>query len=133
MKSVRSRLAVVLGVVLLIPALAALLAIGVLAPKQRKEAAQQAMDQAAGSVAAALQARCLALGEAARNLALQASSSDLSAAAEAARSRQTEAFAVLVRDGKVVASAGSVPSMSPAQLAQLSCSAGTGEPRGRAG
>ncbi|MGN6303042.1 MAG: diguanylate cyclase [Angustibacter sp.] len=126
MKSVRSRLAVVLGVVLLIPALAALLAIGVLAPKQRKDAAQQAMEQAAGSVAAALQARCLALGEAARNLALQASSSDLSSAAQAALSRQSEAFAVLVRDGKVVASAGSVPSMAPQQLAQLSCSSGTG-------
>jgi diguanylate cyclase (GGDEF)-like protein len=126
MKSVRSRLAIVLGVVVLIPALAALLAIGVLAPKQRKDAAQQAMQQAAGSVASALQARCLALGEAARNLALQASSSNLSAAAETAVSRQSEAFAVLVRDGKVVASAGSVPSVAPDQLAQLSCSQTTG-------
>ncbi|MGN6613102.1 MAG: diguanylate cyclase [Angustibacter sp.] len=126
MKSVRSRLAIVLGVVLLIPALAALLAIGVLAPKQRKDAAQQAMEQAAGSVAAALQSRCLALGEAARNLALQASSSNLSAAAESALTRQSEAFAVLVRDGKVVASAGSVPSVAPDQLAQLSCSQATG-------
>jgi two-component system, cell cycle response regulator len=126
MKSVRSRLAVVLGVVLLIPAVAALLAIGVLAPKQRQQAAADAMDQAAGSVASALQARCLALGEAARNLALQASAKDLQAAAQTAIVRQPEAFAALVRDGKVVASAGSLPSMSPTQLASTSCSTGAG-------
>src|SRR4051812_41363533 len=110
MKSVRSRLAVVLGVLLLIPAVAALLAIGVLAPRQLGQSAAQGMTQAASSVGAALQARCLSMGEAARVLALQSRATNLQQATRSAVSRQgSESFAVLVRDDKVVASAGPVP------------------------
>ncbi len=126
MKSVRSRLAVVLGVVLIIPAMAAVLAIGVLAPRQQRQAADQAMDQAAGSVASALQARCLALGEAARNLALQATSPDLANAAKSAISRQEDSFAVLVRDGAVKAEAGVVPDVGVQALTAMSCSKSPG-------
>ncbi|WP_426565777.1 diguanylate cyclase [Angustibacter sp. McL0619] len=126
MKSVRSRLAVVLGVVLLIPALTALLAIGVLAPRQLGQSAGQGMTQAASSVGAALQAGCLSQGEAARVLALQARATNLQAAARAAVSRQgSEAFAVLIRDDKVVASSGPVPDMPVSELLAASCSAQT--------
>ncbi|GAB3218405.1 hypothetical protein GCM10027446_34920 [Angustibacter peucedani] len=122
MKSVRSRLAVVLGVVLLIPALAALLAIGVLAPRQQHQAARDGMAQAAGSVAATLQARCLAIGEAARLLASRADTKDLSAAAAEAVNRQPRVFAVLVKGGRAVGSAGTVPQLAPDEMDRLSCS-----------
>ncbi|GAA4360041.1 sensor domain-containing diguanylate cyclase [Angustibacter luteus] len=122
MKSVRSRLAVVLGVVLLIPALAALLAIGVLAPRQVNQAAGLSMTQAASSVGAALQARCLAMGEAARVLALQARTQKLQIAARNAISRQSDGFSMFVKDGKVVASAGTTPDMPVSELLTSSCS-----------
>src|SRR6476620_2804617 len=65
------------------------------------------------------------MGEAARLLALQSRATNLQAAARGAVSRQADSFAVLIRDGKVVTSAGRVPDMTPDEMLALSCSAQT--------
>ncbi|MGL5858177.1 MAG: diguanylate cyclase [Angustibacter sp.] len=126
MRSVRSRLAVVLALVTLLPGVIALVAIGWLSPRQEDRAAAQLMRQVAGSVASSLQSQCLALGEAARLLATRAdvrvNDSDVAAAAASAVDRQPGAFALLVRDGEAIARSGPVPALPPAQLADVSCS-----------
>jgi two-component system cell cycle response regulator len=134
MRSVRSRLALVLGFVLLVPAFVAVVAIAVLAPLQQRNAAGEAMQQAAGSVASALQQQCLSLGESARVLGLESTVRPASAT-DTSIERQARSFAVIVRAGKIVASSGAVPALdlSTSGLARLSCSGRTGAARGSAG
>jgi diguanylate cyclase (GGDEF)-like protein len=129
MSSVRTRLALVLGVVLIVPAVAAVVVMSVLAPRQATRAAAESSARVASSTSAVLIEQCRSIGESARSLALQAASPDLGAAARSAIARQPDAFAALVKSGRVVASAGTVPNLTPAQLIDLSCSRrqGTGQ------
>jgi two-component system, cell cycle response regulator len=125
MRSVRSRLAMVLGLVMLLPVVVVLLAIGWLSPRQNNQAAGQLMAQASGTVAASLRADCFALGRSARLLAGQAGATDASAAVRQAIDRQSGVFGALVSDGVVRASAGPVPEVPIPRLMGASCSAGT--------
>jgi diguanylate cyclase (GGDEF)-like protein len=129
MSSVRTRLALVLGVVLIVPAIAAVVVMSVLAPRQATRAAADSSARVANGASALLIEQCRSMGESARSLALQAASPDLGAAARSAVSRQPDAFAAIVRDGRIVASAGSLPRLTPAQLIDVSCSRrqGTGQ------
>ena len=128
MTSVRSRLALALALVLILPVLVAVVAVGVLAPAQTRAAARATMLEAAASTAQSLVDQCLALGESARVLALQASSSDLDAAAQSSVRRQPGAFAAVVRGGVVVASAGELPDQPVTQLLDAGCSRQRGAP-----
>ena len=122
MTSVRSRLAMTLVVVLVLPAIAVIVAFGVLAPMRAREAASLNMKTTARAVALSLTTRCLALGETARALALQAGAKNLAAATDEATRRQPTAFAALIRGGRVVASSGELPTdLAPSQLAGLRC------------
>jgi diguanylate cyclase (GGDEF)-like protein len=125
MRSVRSRLAVVLVPALLLPLLLAVLAIGVLGPRQQRAAAARISQQTAAAVAADLAEQCRSLGETARYLALQAGSSgDLAGIAGASlQDRQPDAFAIVVRNGSVVDSTGIRPQVPQGTLVELSCSA----------
>jgi diguanylate cyclase (GGDEF)-like protein len=129
MTSVRTRLALVLGLVLIVPAVAAVVVISVLAPRQATRAAAESSVRVANSASALLIEQCRSVGESARTLALQAASPDLAAAARTAISRQPDAFAALIKGGSVLASAGTVPDVAPAQLIDFSCSRrqGTGQ------
>jgi diguanylate cyclase (GGDEF)-like protein len=129
MRSVRTRLALVLGLVLIVPAVAAVVVMGVLAPRQATRAAADSAAQVAGATSAQLIEQCRSMGESARSLALQAASPELSTAAASAISRQPQAFAVVIKNGSITASAGAVPSMSTSQLLDLSCSRRTGTGR----
>ena len=128
MSSVRSRLALALALVLILPLVAAVVAVGVLAPAQIRTAARGTMLAAAASTASSLVDQCLALGESARVLALQAASTDLDAAAQNSVRRQPGAFAAVVRDGVVVASAGELPEQPVTQLLDAGCSRQRGAP-----
>ena len=128
MSSVRSRLALALALVLILPLVAAVVAIGVLAPAQSRAAARGTMLAAAASTAQSLVDQCLALGESARVLALQAASTDLDAAAQNSVRRQPGAFAAVVRDGVVVASAGELPEQPVTALLDAGCSRQRGAP-----
>jgi diguanylate cyclase (GGDEF)-like protein len=129
MSSVRTRLALVLGVVLIVPAVAAVVVMSVLAPRQATRAAAESSARVASSTSAVLIEQCRSIGESARSLALQAASPDLGAAARSAIARQPDAFAAIVKSSRVVATAGTVPDLTPAQLIDLSCSRrqGTGQ------
>jgi diguanylate cyclase (GGDEF)-like protein len=129
MSSVRTRLALVLGVVLIVPAVVAVVVMSVLAPRQATRAAAESSARVASSTSAVLIEQCRSIGESARSLALQAASPDLGAAARSAIARQPDAFAAVVKSGRVVASAGTVPNLDPARLVDLSCSRrqGTGQ------
>jgi two-component system, cell cycle response regulator len=133
MSSVRTRLALVLGVVLIVPAIIAVVVMSVLAPRQATRAAAESSARVANGTSAVLVEQCRSIGESARSLALQAALPDLAAAARSAISRQPDAFAAVVKDGRVVASAGTVPGLSPSQLVDLSCSRrqGTGQAPGQ--
>ncbi len=122
MRSVRSRLAVVLCLVAILPGIAAAVAIGWLSPRQNNQGAVQLMRQASGTLAATLRSQCFALGESARLLALQAGGGELPDAVRSAVARQPEAFAFVVKDGVAVASAGVLPGTSVDQLLASSCS-----------
>src|SRR5215218_9826741 len=103
MRSVRSRLAVVLIPVLLLPLVVAVLAIGVLGPRQQRAAALRLSEQAATSVVADLAQQCVSLGESGRYLALQPRpGTQLEGIARSALSRQENAFAVTVVGGQRV-------------------------------
>ena len=129
MTSVRSRLAMTLVVVLVLPAIAVIVAFGVLAPMRAREAALLNMQITARAVALSLTTRCLALGETARALALQAGAKNLAAATDEATRRQPTAFAALIRDGRVVAASGDLPTdLAPSQLAGLRCTRRLAEP-----
>lgn len=128
MSSVRSRLALALALVLILPLVAAVIAVGVLAPAQIRAAARGTMLAAAASTAQSLVDQCLALGESARVLALQAASTDLDAAAQNSVRRQPGAFAAVVRDGVVVASAGELPEQPVPELLDAGCSRQRGAP-----
>lgn len=131
MTSVRSRLALALAVILLLPSLAAVTAVAVLAPNQAKASARATMAVTAGSAAALLLEQCRSLGESARAFALQAQALDLAAVARDAVRRQPFAFAAVVRGGRVVASTGDLPSgVSPRQLTAMSCTARPGPATG---
>src|SRR5919107_1521487 len=125
MRSVRSRLAVVLVPALLLPLLLAVVAIGVLGPRQQRNAAALLSQQTATAVASDLEEQCRSLGESARYLALQAGTSDqLSGLAQAAlQPRQPDAFGVVIKGKSVVDTWGTRPAVDPATLAGLSCSA----------
>jgi diguanylate cyclase (GGDEF)-like protein len=129
MTSVRTRLALVLGLVLIVPAVAALVVMSVLAPRQATRAAADSSARVAGGTSALLVEQCRSMGESARSLALQAASPELNAAARSAISRQPDAFAVVVKGGRVVASAGTLPQLPTTKLLDLSCSRrqGTGQ------
>jgi diguanylate cyclase (GGDEF)-like protein len=129
MSSVRTRLALVLGLVLIVPAVASLVVMSVLAPRQATRAAADSSARVANSASALLIEQCRSMGESARSLALQAASPELNAAARTAISRQPDAFAVIIKGGAVVASAGTVPQVPPARLLDMSCSRrqGTGQ------
>jgi len=123
MTSVRSRLALSLALVLVIPAIVAIAAVAFLAPGQARMAARSLMVTTAAATAADQIARCFAFGESARALALQAGEPRLDAAARDAVRRQPGAFAAVVRDGAVVASAGPVPAgLDAGELLALGCS-----------
>src|ERR687890_788415 len=125
MRSVRSRLAVVLVPALLFPLLLAMLAIGVLGPRQQRAAAALLSQQTATAVASDLEEQCRSLGETARYLALQAGSTNERGIAESAvQTRQPQAFGVVVKDGSVVDTIGSRPVTDLDALAELSCSSG---------
>src|SRR5215213_7689456 len=110
MRSVRSRLAVVLVPVLLLPLVVAVLAIGVLGPRQQRAAALRLSQQAATSVVADLAQQCVSLGESGRYLALQPRrGAQLDATAGPALSRQDDAFAVAVVGGQPVGAFRSPP------------------------
>ncbi len=122
MTSVRSRLALTLVLVLVLPAIVAIVAVGYQAPRQLREAASTNMQGAANALTKLLNVQCLALGETARALALQAGQKNLAAATAEATRRQPTTFAALVRGGRVVASSGQLPAdVTPSQLADLSC------------
>src|ERR687891_378165 len=102
MRSVRSRLAVVLVPVLLLPLVVAVLAIGVLGPRQQRAAALRMSQQAATSVVADLAQQCALLGESGRYLAQSRPGAKLKAAAAPALDRQTDVFALAVAGGRSV-------------------------------
>ena len=123
MTSVRSRLALTLALVLLAPAVVAVVVVGFLAPNEAAKSARETMKITAAAAANLLATRCLSLGESARGLALQAGSTDLTAAASGAIERQPQAFAAVVRDGRVVGSAGELPAgLSADDLLTMGCS-----------
>jgi two-component system, cell cycle response regulator len=130
MRSVRSRLAVVLCLVAVLPGVAAAVAIGWLSPRQNNEAAVQLMRQASGALSGSLRSQCLAFGESARVLALQAGGDGLPGAVRSAVARQPGAFAYVVKDGAVLASAGVLPGVPAADLVGSSCSASGGPATG---
>ncbi len=129
MTSVRSRLALALAVVLIIPAVAAAFAVGVVAPRVARQAAAAVAQQSAGTVAATLVDRCRSLGESAVAMALQAAGPDLATVATGVVQRQgSGAFAALVRGGRVVSSSGQLPQdVSAADLVRESCARPAGE------
>lgn len=123
MTSVRSRLSLVLVLVLLIPMGAVVAVVGFLAPSQLRVSAGDSMAQAAALTSARLVERCRSLGESARVLALQAASADLTAALRDGTARQQRSFAAVIRNGSVAASTGELPrGMSTAQLLAVGCS-----------
>jgi predicted deacylase len=109
MTSVRSRLMLVLALILILPAAAAIAAVGFLAPNQVKVSARGAMVQAAGSTSSMLVEQCRSLGESARGLALQAGSPGFAAAAAEVFARQPGSFVALLDGATVKASAGQLP------------------------
>jgi diguanylate cyclase (GGDEF)-like protein len=123
MRSVRSRLAVVLVPVLLLPLVVAVLAIGVLGPRQQRAAALRMSQQAATSVVADLAQQCVSLGESGRYLAQTRPGPQLKDVAAPALKRQQDAFAIAVSEGQRIGAFGSPPAVSAAQLAGTSCSA----------
>jgi len=124
MRSVRSRLAVVLVPVLLLPLVVAVLAIGVLGPRQQRAAALRLSQQAATAVVADLAQQCVSLGESGRYLALQTRpGTPLEDIAGPALSRQENAFAVAVLGSQRVGSYRSPAEVPATTLARASCSA----------
>src|SRR5919112_926234 len=98
MRSVRSRLAVVLVPALLLPVVVAVLIIGLLGPRQQRTSAARLSQQVAAAVASDLAEQCLSLGETARYLAVQAAGPEdpVGIAAAALKGRQEDAFAVVI-------------------------------------
>src|SRR5215218_9311995 len=119
MRSVRSRLAVVLVPVLLLPLVVSVLAIGVLGPRQQRAAALRVSQQAATAVVADLAQQCVSLGESGRYLALQTRpGTPLEDIAGPALSRQETAFAAARRGSQRVGGyrcPGEVPATSRAR------------------
>jgi two-component system cell cycle response regulator len=124
MRSVRSRLVVVLVPALLLPLLLAMLAIGVLGPRQQRTAAALLSQQTATAMASDLEEQCRSLGETARYLAAQAgATTEFRGIADAAvPARQPDAFAVVLREGSEVDTTGSRPVTDKNTLVTLSCS-----------
>ncbi|HKG52248.1 MAG TPA: diguanylate cyclase [Actinomycetales bacterium] len=133
MRSVRSRLAVVLIPALLLPVLLAVLAIGVLGPRQQRAAAQRLSEQAAAAIAFDLAEQCQSLGETARYLAQRLTAGDRPGRAAAnAIDRQRRAFAVVVDPSGKTWTSGTLPPGDPSRLTSLQCSVqnGTRDARG---
>ena len=128
MRSVRSRLAVVLVPALLLPMLLAVLAIGVLGPRQQRAAADRLSGQTAAAVAFDLAEQCQSLGESARYLAQRLTAGDRPArAAATAITRQRRAFAVVVDASGVARTSGPAPDLPLNQLTSLQCSTQNGD------
>ncbi len=123
MRSVRSRMAIVLAVVTFLPVVSAGAAIGWLAPHQANEGAKQLMRQASGSLRRALQQECYSLGQVANSVAMQIESRDLNSVAQSALTRSEATFVALIKDDVIVGSAGAVPQARILELVNSSCAA----------
>lgn len=133
--SLRVRLAVVLGVLVVVPLASAALLVALLVPQLAEAATRARVDTAAGATSAALSERCRTAGVVARTLALEASLAGVSADA-ALPTNDAESVVVRVAgtwagatvalldpDGQVVAQAG--PALEVPALSGASCSEGT--------
>lgn len=133
--SLRVRLAVVLGVLVVVPLASAALLVAALVPQLAETATRARVDTAAGATSAALFEQCRTVGVIARTLALESSlagaSADVALPADVAESvvdavadiRAGATVTLVDPDGQVVAQAG--PALPVPALSGISCSQGT--------
>ena len=127
--SLRTRLWLVVGALVLIPLVAAGVLVGWLGPQAAANETRERLTTSAASVRAALADRCQAAGLTARAMAAEAAVSTPAAATAAARSASVDYTALLRSDGSVIASAGTLPGSISSPGALVPCS-GEGDPGG---
>ncbi|MGL5829400.1 MAG: HAMP domain-containing protein, partial [Angustibacter sp.] len=133
MRSVRSRMAMVLAVVTFLPVAAAAAAIGWLAPQQANQGAKELMRQASWSFRQVVQQECYALSQIASSGAMQMEANDLNDMARTTLARTDASFVAVIRKGVIVGSAGKVPKASALELGSSSCAAETNPVAGVSG
>jgi two-component system cell cycle response regulator len=137
--ALRSRLVVVLVGLLIGPVLMAAIAVGVLAPRSARSAAERSARQDAGSAVLALATRCEAVGDAGKAIAREVQAyatryGALSAGAAGAAVRRAAghspgtAVAVFDSQGRLLASGGAAGGLGPARAGGYGASCSAGRP-----
>ncbi len=122
MTSVRSRLALSLAFVLIIPALVVVGVVGFAAPRAARQGVELSMQQAATAGFSALEQRCGTFDAVASGVAVQVQTPGLDQALTAAAARRDAGFVAVVKGGQVVSSQGALPSgVTGTQLLALGC------------
>jgi diguanylate cyclase (GGDEF)-like protein len=123
--SLRSRLWLVLGALVLLPVVVGIAVVLLVVPDVQRDQIGQRLDDQRAAAVALFADRCRGDGLVARSLALESAATSPRAAVESAVAGQVTYAAVLDPSGKVLADAGTAPLAGPDLLARPTCDAGT--------
>ena len=123
--SLRSRLWLVLGALVLLPVVVGVAVVLLVVPDVQRDQIGQRLDDQRAAAVALFADRCRGDGLVARSLALESAATSPRAAVESAVGGQVTYAAVLDPSGKVLADAGTAPLAGPDLLARPTCDAGT--------